>query len=148
MKNLILLFSFNLTGIFSLYSQQSSDYRDKAIVSLINKYSDARERKDTVLLKTILTANIDQLVSNGEWRDGIEASIQGMLSSSGNVPGTRTLNIEKIRMLNAASAIVDCKYEIQNKDSTMRKMWSTFIVTSHKKIWKISAIRNMLPASQ
>jgi hypothetical protein len=51
-------------------------------------------------------------------------------------------------MFNAGSAIVDCKYEIQNTDGTGRKMWSTFIVNYNKKIWKISAIRNMLPASQ
>ena len=71
-----------------------------------------------------------------------------MWISSINSPGTRTLNIEKIRMLNPNIAIVDCKYEIQNKDGTMRKMWSTFIVLSDKKEWKISAIRNMLTAAQ
>ncbi len=101
-----------------------------------------------MLLKTILTTDVDQLVSTGEWRNGIGASVEGMLKSSGNSPGTRTLNIEKIRLLNQNSAIVDCKYEIQDKDGTTRKMWSTFIVLSDKKVWKISAIRNMMPATQ
>jgi hypothetical protein len=100
------------------------------------------------LLKTILTEDVDQLVSTGEWRNGISASVQGMFKSSAEKPGTRTLSIDKIRMFNASSAIVDCKYEIQNNDGTGRKMWSTFIVVYNKKIWKISAIRNMLPASQ
>ena len=133
-----------------LYGQDNTpDHnQQKAITSLIDQYSEAREKRDTVLLKTILTTDVDQLVSNGEWRNGIGPSVEGMLKSSVNSPGTRTLNIEKIRMLNPNSAIVDCKYEIQNKDGTTRKMWSTFIVLSDKKVWKISAIRNMLPAAQ
>jgi len=133
-----------------LYGQDNTpDHnQQKAITSLIDQYSEAREKRDTVLLKNILTTDVDQLVSNGEWRSGIGPSVEGMLKSSVNSPGTRTLNIEKIRMLNPNSAIVDCKYEIQNKDGTTRKMWSTFIVLSDKKVWKISAIRNMLPAAQ
>jgi len=94
-----------------------------------------------------LTKDVDQLVSTGEWRNGITAAVQGMLKSSGNRPGTRTLGIKNIRMLNPSNAIVDCSYEIQNTDGTTRKMWSTFIVVAEKKNWKISAIRNMLPAN-
>ena len=149
MKNIVLLLLLNLTGVLFLYGQNSTpdDHQRKAITSLIDQYSEAREKRDTVLLKTILTTDVDQLVSTGEWRNGIGASVEGMLKSSINSPGTRTLNIEKIRMLNPNSAIVDCKYEIQNKDGTTRKMWSTFIVVSDRS-WKISAIRNMLPATQ
>ena len=150
MKNIVLLLLLNLTSVFFLYAQNSTpdDHQRKAIASLIDHYSEAREKRDTVLLKTILTTDVDQLVSTGEWRNGIGASVEGMLKSSMSSPGTRTLNIEKVRMLNPNSAIVDCKYEIQNKDGTPRKMWSTFIVLSDKKLWKISAIRNMLPATR
>jgi len=92
-------------------------------------------------------ADIDQLVSTGEWRNGITAAVEGMLKSSANSPGTRTLTVDKIRMISSTSAIVDCRYEIQNTNNTTRKMWSTFIVIADKEIWKISAIRNMLPAN-
>jgi hypothetical protein len=68
------------------------------------------------------------------------------MKSSANNPGTRTLSIDKIQTISASSAIVDCRYEIQNADGTVRKMWSTFIVIADKKTWKIRAIRNMLPA--
>jgi len=150
MKNILLLLLLNLASVLLLYGQNSTpdDHQRKAISSLIDQYAEAREKRDTVLLKTILTGDVDQLVSTGEWRNGISASVEGMLKSSANSPGTRTLHIEKIRMFTPNSAIVDCKYEIQNKDGTTRKMWSTFIVVSDKGIWKISAIRNMLPASQ
>lgn len=150
MKKFILFFSFNLAWLFFSYAQNAkpSGQQRKAIHFLIDQYSIAREKSDTVLLKTILTSNVDQLVSNGEWRNGIDAAVQGMQKSSANNPGTRTLRIDKIRMLNATVAIVDCQYEITNTDNTMRRMWSTFIVVVERKVWKISAIRNMLPANQ
>jgi len=149
MKNIFLVLLLNLTGILFLYGQQNTpdDLQRKAITLLIEQYAEAREKNDTVLLKNILTTDVDQLVSTGEWRIGIGASVQGMLKSSANSPGTRTLRVENIRMFNPTTAIVDCRYEIQNTDGTLRKMWSTFLVVAEKKIWKISAIRNMMPAT-
>lgn len=124
-------------------TQQQND-----ITSLIDKYADAREKRDTGLLKTILAEDIDQLVSTGEWRNGISAALQGMLNSSTINSGTRMLHVEKIKMLNGDCAVVDCRYEIHNADGLLRKMWSTFIVVEDKDVWKIAAIRNMLPAVQ
>ena len=149
MKYIFLLFLLNLTGSLLLYGQHNTpdDPQRKAITSLIDQYSEAREKSDTVLLKKILTIDVDQLVSTGEWRIGISAAVQGMLKSSANSPGTRTLRVENIRMFNPTSAIVDCRYEIQNTDGSVRKMWSTFLVVAERKIWKITAIRNMLPAN-
>jgi uncharacterized protein (TIGR02246 family) len=150
MKKMILFLLWNLGGILFLYGQKAdpSDQQRKAISWLIEQYSQAREKSDTGLLKTILTKDIDQLVSDGEWRNGMATAIQGMQKSSAGNPGTRTLRVDKIRMLNSTVAIVDCIYEIQNTDSGPRRMWSTFIVVKQNKAWKISAIRNMLPASE
>jgi uncharacterized protein (TIGR02246 family) len=122
-----------------------NDKQRKDISALIDSYSKARENSDTVLLKDILIDDVDQLVSTGEWRNGIRAAVDGMLKSSANSPGARTLKVEKVRMANPNCAIVDCRYEIQNPGGTLRKMWSTFVVVSDKKTWKIAAIRNMLP---
>ena len=147
MKSIFLLVLLNLIAIVFSFGQQTtpSPQQQKDISLLVDKYSEAREKRDTVLLKSILTTDIDQLVSTGEWRNGISASVKGMLRSSASSPGTRTLNIEKTRLVNANCAIVDCKYEIKNADGTPRKMWSTFVVVTDKGTWKISAIRNMLP---
>ena len=148
MKNIITLSLCLLAGAVGVKAQDNKPTatQQKAIAALIDHYSGAREKSDTVLLKTILTKDIDQLVSTGEWRTGIGAAIEGMLKSSTNSPGTRTLTIDKIRMLDANCAIVDCRYEIGNNDKTTRKMWSSFMVVANKEVWKISAIRNMLPA--
>ena len=149
MKNIILIFLLNSICMSFLNAQNNTPADEqKAITSLIDKYSEAREKRDTILLKNILTTDVDQLVSTGEWRNGVAASVKGMLSSSANSPGTRTLTVDKLRMLNSTSAIVDCRYEITNPDNTARKMWSTFMVISEQGVWKITAIRNMLPASQ
>lgn len=137
-----------MAGVTCVFCQHDvPNDQQKLIAVLIDQYSEARESRDTTLLKNILTTDVDQLVSTGEWRYGIDASVKGMLKSSANTPGTRTLHIEKTRMLTPNSAIVDCRYEIQNTDNTIRKMWSTFIVVADKGVWKITAIRNMLPAA-
>lgn len=132
---------------FPLYSQGTNTDKEKQeITFLIDQYSLAREKKDTTLLKSILTTEIDQLVSSGEWRNGKNEAVTGMLRSSDSNPGSRKLIIEKIRFINPESGVVDARYEIQNPDGTVRKMWSTFIVVQENKKWKITAIRNMLPA--
>lgn len=148
MKSICIFFLLSITVLFA-YGQNNvpNDQERKAITTLIDQYSQAREKRDTALLKSIFTEDIDQLVSTGEWRNGIVAAVEGMLKSSANSPGTRTLTVDKIRMLSSTSAIVDCRYEIQNTNNSIRKMWSTFIVIADEGIWKISAIRNMLPAN-
>ncbi len=150
MKNIFLLLLLVMAVTSCVYSQNvlPDDKQKRNIYSLIEKYSQARETRDTLLLKEILIKDVDQLVSTGEWRNGIDASVRGMLNSSASSPGTRTLTIEKIRLLNPNCAIVDCKYDIQNTEGTTRRMWSTFIVVSIRGSWKISAIRNMLPSGQ
>ena len=148
MRNLCLPIFFIVTCCSHLHGQAQlpNDKQKKDIASLIEQYSQARETRDTVLLKGILAGDIDQLVSTGQWRSGIDAAVKGMQNSSSNNPGTRTLRIENMRLLNRDCAIVDCQYEIKNSDGSSRRMWSTFIIVSVKGTWKISAIRNMLPA--
>ena len=129
------------------YPQETITTNQKQeIVFLIDQYSLAREKKDTVLLKSILTPEVDQLVSSGEWRLGIGAAVTGMLRSSESNPRSRKLIVERIRLITPESGIVDARYEIQNPDGTVRKMWSTFVVVRENKKWKITAIRNMLPS--
>src|SRR5688572_3016006 len=128
MKNIFLILLVCAVQLTYAQTNVPNDEQRKAIHALIDKYSLAREKQDTVLLKNILTSDIDQLVSNGEWRTGIREAIRGMLSSSASAPGTRTLTIEKIKLFNATSGIVDCRYEIQNTDRSIRKMWSSFLV--------------------
>lgn len=140
MQKAILLTVFLLSGFCKTYAQQ------KEIMKLIDQYAQARENSDTLLLKSILTPDVDQLVSTGEWRVGIRAAVDGMLKSSASNSGKRTLTIDKIQLLTPALALVDCRYEIQQVDGSLRKMWSSFIVVRLGDAWKIRSIRNMVPA--
>lgn len=146
MKSTFLFIFFSLLATI-IYSQDTSKH-EQALYTLIAQYAQAREAKDTVLLKQILTEDIDQLVSSGEWRTGMREAVTGMLQSSENQPGTRVLTVEKIRFLNSESAVVDARYEIHNTDGSVRKMWSTFIAVYEEGSWKITAIRNMRPTGQ
>ncbi|MBG9376831.1 DUF4440 domain-containing protein [Panacibacter sp. DH6] len=121
--------------------------QEQEIAKLIDQYSTARATNDTVLLKSILSEDVDQLVSTGEWRSGMQSAVQGMLRSTAANEGKRTLTIHQVKALTVHSAIVDCRYQVQSNNNTMRNMWSTFIVAKQNNVWKICAIRNMLPAA-
>lgn len=148
MKSVCCLLLFVNVLFCSAQKTTPSVSQQEDIVRLIDQYSQARETKDTMLLKKILMTDIDQLVSTGEWRSGIDAALEGMMKSSSSNPGSRTLTIDKIHLLTATSAIVDCRYEIANTEGEIRKMWSSFIMVKEKGVWKIAAIRNMLPAGR
>lgn len=135
----------NLMFTTFIYAQETNQKQEEVIYALIDTTVQAREKKDPVLLRNILTTDIDQLVSSGEWRSGQQEAMDGMMRSSKSNPGSRTITIEKIRFFSSESGIADARYVIQNEDGTERKMWSTFIVVYQEGSWKITAIRNMLP---
>ncbi len=140
---------FLLAGLVIInLSAAAQDDQTKAIYKLVDNYSLARENRDTMLLKKILTADIDQLVSTGEWRYGLQSAVKGMLESSATSPGTRTLRVERVRFLRKDLALADARYDIRNDDGTVRSMWSSFTAVRQDGTWKISAIRNMLPAKK
>jgi len=149
MKTISLFILLTLMGPLIIKGQNSPDKKNtkQEIIKLIDNYTKSRETQDTTLLNSILTSDIDQLVSSGEWRYGKEGAMKGMMRSSESNPGKRTITVDKIRFLNPECAIADARYEIENADGTSRKMWSTFVVVLQDKKWKIAAIRNMKPAN-
>ena len=146
MKTLVFLFFLLISSSVFCQNPINTKSESQEIIDLISSYSKARETRDTVLLKEILVEDVDQLVSSGVWRKGIVEAVKGMMESSAENPGDRTLKVESIRFLNPDAAIVDARYEIKNADGTIRKMWSSFAVVTETEQWKIFAIRNMLPA--
>lgn len=149
MKTALLFVLAFVVSFNELHAQKAATSDQQLqLTALIGKYSAAREQRDTTLLKQILTQDIDQLVSSGEWRNGLTSAVKGMQNSSAENPGSRTLTVDRIKMLSAEHAIVDCRYDIKNADGTIRRMWSSFVVVIEKGSWKIAAIRNMLPAAQ
>lgn len=147
LTNIFLSVLISVLGISSVVAQntEKSNSQQQEIYLLIEQYNQAREKKDVTELQKILTTDVDQLVSSGEWRRGVESSVEGMLRSSNRNQGKRTITIEQIRFLDSDVAIVDTRYQIELSDDKIRNLWSTFIVVRKDNEWKITAIRNMLP---
>lgn len=120
---------------------------EKVFHDLIAKYAEAREKQDADLLKSVLTEDVDQLVSSGEWRIGLDTAVEGMKRSSQINEGKRVLTVEKVKILSPVSAVVDARYQIISPQDEVRNMWSTFIVVLQIDAWKIAGIRNMLPTN-
>ncbi|MDX2041932.1 MAG: SgcJ/EcaC family oxidoreductase [Acidobacteriota bacterium] len=131
-------------------AQTKSDKRSKdetAIREVVAKYVDARERIDPKATEALFTADADQLVSSGEWRKGREAVVSGSMASSRNSGGKRTITLESVRFLSSDVAIADGRYELTGQPGgTNRSMWATLVLKREGKTWRITAIRNMLPA--
>jgi uncharacterized protein (TIGR02246 family) len=130
-----------------LSAPQAGKPADEAAVrDLVTSYSTAREKNDAAAVAALFTADADQLVSSGEWRRGRDAIVKGVLASSKQTGGTRTITVETVRFPSPDTAIVDGRYEIVGGTYGERRMWSSFIMTRTKDGWRIAAIRNMLPA--
>lgn len=143
-----------LFAVSSLHAQPSGGADRTAIRELVRLYNDAREANDPKAIEALFVADADQLVSSGEWRRGRDVLVKGAMASSARTGGTRTLTVEAIRMVAPDVAVADARYEISGlADGSTRRMWSTFVVVKGgaealpaQGAWKISAIRNMLPA--
>jgi uncharacterized protein (TIGR02246 family) len=120
---------------------------EAAIAAVIARYVAAREARDPQAIAALFTADADQLVSSGEWRRGRDALVKGTLASSAATGGTRAITVETSRRLGPDVAIVDGRYEISGlAGGATRRMWTSFVLVRQDGGWRISAIRNMLPA--
>lgn len=120
---------------------------DLAVRELVANYAAAREARDAAEIRKLFTGDADQLVSSGEWRKGREVLVEGMLGSSSRNPGQRTLTVESVRFASADVAIADARYVIKGRGGNPdRRMWSAFVCSRSDSGWRITAIRNMLPA--
>ena len=119
---------------------------EAAVRDVVKRYVDARERADAAAIEALFTADADQLVSTGEWRRGRDAVVRGTLASSQQTGGTRTIEIQSVRFPSPDTAIADGRYAITGGAQGDRHMWTSFVMTRGKDGWRITAIRNMLPA--
>jgi uncharacterized protein (TIGR02246 family) len=122
----------------SLFAQSPDEAQVREIV---RKYVDARDHPDAKTLESLFTADADQLVSSGVWRKGRAEVVRGTIASSQSETGKRTITVDSVRFLTPTAALVDGRYEIGD-----RKMWTTLLITRDQSVWRIAAIRNMLPA--
>jgi uncharacterized protein (TIGR02246 family) len=132
---------------FLLFSAAYGQTRETAIRDLVQKYVDAREKIDPKSTAALFTDDADQLVSSGEWRRGRENVVKGAMASSKQNAGKRTITVENVRLLSPDVAIADGRYDLAGAEGT-RRMWATLVCKRGPDgVWRIAAIRNMLPAA-
>jgi uncharacterized protein (TIGR02246 family) len=145
----LLVIAMLLAGIVGTLQAQAGLPREAEIYDLVRRYVEAREKRDPKAIEALFTADADQLVSSGEWRRGREAVVKGTLASSSATGGSRSITVETVRMLGQDHAVADGRYEISGlAGGQTRRMWTTFVAVRQDGAWRISAIRNMLPAPQ
>ncbi len=135
--------------VATLLAQDNTGRADEAAIrDVVSKYVDAREKIDPKAVEQLFTSDADQLVSSGEWRRGREAVVRGTMASSSSTGGKRTITVESVRLVTPDVAIADGRYQLTGLagDAT-RNMWTTLVLKKTEKGWRISAIRNMLPAA-
>jgi uncharacterized protein (TIGR02246 family) len=120
---------------------------EAAVRELVAKYVDAREKIDPKATEALFTPDADQLVSSGEWRKGRDTVVKGAMGSSRQNAGKRTITVETVRFLAPDVALADGRYELAGAEQT-RRMWATILCKRGSDgVWRIAAIRNMLPAA-
>ena len=84
MSAFVCLFAAGSAAIAPLFAQVPSSPKsdETAIKEVVRKYVEAREARDPKAIEPLLTADADQLVSDGTWRRGRDALVRGMLESS------------------------------------------------------------------
>jgi uncharacterized protein (TIGR02246 family) len=120
---------------------------EAAVRAVVAKYLEARDHRDGKAVGDLFTEDADQLTSSGDWRKGREEIVRGTLASSDRTGGTRTITIQSVRFPTKDLAIADGRYELNNAQER-RLMWTSFVMVQQAGEWRISAIRNMLPAAQ
>jgi len=138
-----------IASIAPWFAQEGAGRNDEAAIrEVVSKYVDARERIDPKAVEELFTSDADQLVSSGEWRKGRDAVVRGTMASSSSTGGKRTITLESLRFLTPDVAIADGRYELTGlAGGATRSMWTTLVLKRTEKGWRISAIRNMLPAA-
>lgn len=129
-----------------LFAQSQS--AEPAIRAVVQQYMDARDRQDARALRSLFTADADQLVSSGEWRKGRDAVVKGAMASSQATGGKRSITVESVRLLSPGVALADGRYDLTGlSGGEARHMWTSLVLVKIGADWKIAAIRNMLPAA-
>ncbi len=134
----------------SLFAQSPAGAtgEEAAIREVIKKYMEARENEDAHTIEALLTSDADQLVSSGEWRKGRGEVVRGTLASSQKSGGKRTITVESVRFVAPGVALADGRYELTGlAGGESRRMWTTLVLIRGSEGWRMTAIRNMLPAA-
>src|SRR5262245_13932397 len=97
---------------------------EAAVKSLIQRYVDARDARDSDAVAALFTADADQYTTAGDWRRGRAQVVAGTAASSRQNPGDRSIEIVSVRFITPDVAIADGNYRIGGTDG---RRWTTIV---------------------
>jgi uncharacterized protein (TIGR02246 family) len=139
---------FTLLGFLciTVSAQTAAEQDDQRIRGVVAEYMQARNENSPEAVSRLFTPDADQLVSTGEWRKGLADLVRGTSLSSRKEAGKSSITVEAIRVIDKDVSIVDGRYRTVSLNGAAREMWTTLVLKRVGKDWRITAIRNMLPA--
>jgi uncharacterized protein (TIGR02246 family) len=121
---------------------------EAAIRAVIQAFITTREANDAAGLTALLARDVDQRQTSGNMRSGRDAVVAGSLQTTQATGGTRTITVDSLRFVSADVAIADGRYDsIGRADGSDQRMLTSIVLHREADGWKITAIRNMLPAA-
>jgi uncharacterized protein (TIGR02246 family) len=115
---------------------------ETAVRTLIQNYVNARDARDPSAIEALFTADADQYTTAGEWRRGRAQVVPGTAESTKQNPGDRSITVASVRFVTPDVAIADGSYDIVG---SAVKRWTTMVLEREAGVWRITAIRNMVP---
>jgi len=144
---LSLLFCVAVSGALAQSADRGAD--EKAIKAVIQAFLDKRDANDAAGLSALLTADADQQQTSGAIRRGREAVVTGSLTTQRSTGGKRTIAVDSLRFVAADVAVADGRYDsVGRADGSDRHMLTSIVLRRESGVWKITAIRNMLPSTE
>lgn len=127
---------------------EPSEADEAAIRAVVQAFLDTRERNDAAALAKLMTEDVDQQQTSGNVRRGRDAVVSGSLATQRSTGGKRTITLESIRLIGSDVALADGRYDsVGRADGTDRHMRTSMVLRREGGVWKIAAIRNMLPTA-
>ncbi len=146
MRNGLKLLFFMLIAVDGVAIAQEAPDRsadESAIRQVTREYILRRDNNDEAGLRALLSPNVDQRLTSGRMRTGLEAVVSGSLQSTQNSGGKRVISLESIRFLGADVAIANGSYDsLGRADGTDLHMQTTMVFWRVDGEWTIDAIRN------
>jgi uncharacterized protein (TIGR02246 family) len=130
-------------------AQDADRAADEAAIRIVIKaFIDTREADDLAALAALLTTDADQRQTSGSLRSGRDAVSTGSLETQRRTGGKRTIAVEFGRFVGPDVALVDGRYDsLGRSDGTDQRMLTSMLLRREGGVWKIAAIRNMIPAA-
>lgn len=147
-RHAIVVLLATLAAGAAIAAQTSPGSDEAAVRAMVDRYVEARERRDPAAIAAVLTPDADQFTTGGEWRRGRDNVVRGGLASSEATGGTRKIVIRAVRFPAPGVAIADGTYDISaTREGGTRNLWTTFVMTRSGEGWRIAAIRNASPTT-